>query len=148
MRFFFSLSITSSKVIVSIKCIVFPFKKQNQVFIFWPQMILRAPALKWFGFFFFPVFLYSCDLVNCRWGANSEIIQLSSLLRNLAPWNCRMSSLITGSQVSRSATFVSFVCWDKEERFACSFLMVRGEREDRKTWKWPKDESLISKTRV
>lgn len=80
-------------------------------------------------FFFSPLFLYSCDLVNCRWGANSEVIQLSSLLRNLAPWNCRMSSLITGSQVSGSATFVSFVCGDKEEYFACSFLLVGGERE-------------------
>lgn len=98
------------------------------MFTFWPQMILRAPALKWFGFFF-PLFLYSCDLVNCRWGANSEIIGLSSLLRNLTLWNCRMSSLITGSQVLRSATFVSFVCWDKEEGFACTFLMVRGEGE-------------------
>ena len=102
------------------------------MFTFWPQMILRAPVLKWFGFVFFffsPLFLYSCDLVNCRWGANSEVIQLSSLLRNLAPWNCRMSSLITGSQVSGSATFVSFVCGDKEEYFACSFLLVGGERE-------------------
>lgn len=119
----------------------------------WYQVLLPWRHLNLL--FLFP---YSCDLVNCRWEANSEIIGLCALLRNLAPLNCSMSSLITGSQVLRSATFVFFVHWDKEEYVCClQFPGVgeegreKGDRQEnnpKMSHSFPKQESKRSLLRA
>lgn len=46
---------------------------KHKVFVFQPQMRVSPPALGCNSFFLFP---YSCDLVNCRLEANSEITRL------------------------------------------------------------------------
>lgn len=101
----------------------------------WYQVLLP-----WRDLIFFALFLYSCGLVNCRWGAKSETTRLSASLRHLAPLNGRMSSLETGSQVPRSGTFV-FLCALRWRRVSVSPAVSswwgkRVEKNEKMTRRW------------
>lgn len=99
---------------------------KHRVFVFQPQMRVSPPALGCNSFFLFP---YSCDLVNCRWEANWNHQTLAWLRIFLL--SGRMSSLMTGSWVPWSATFMFFVLRDKELSVkGCGFLVVREEKQE------------------